>query len=147
MTTAERTTLKAVLEAKRLELAAQLSGRIRALTIEQGRQDPIDSIQRMSKAAGMLTRFSSTLANVERALRTIDEDCYGRCTLCNCPIPVAELQSTPWAACCVQCQAEVEPGGEGGRHLSSTSRRPPNLACNGENCRFSSFGVPAAFGR
>jgi hypothetical protein len=42
MTNTELMDVKAALEAKRLELAAQLSGRIRELTIEDGQQDLID---------------------------------------------------------------------------------------------------------
>ena len=42
MTNTELMDVKAALGAKRLELAAQLSGRIRELTIEDGQQDLID---------------------------------------------------------------------------------------------------------
>ena len=72
MTNAEIDNLKAALEAKREELIYELGGRIRQLTIETGEPDPIDLMQSMSdrdSAAGMLTRFSSTLADVDRALR------------------------------------------------------------------------------
>ena len=109
--------LKAALEAKRLELAAQLSGRIRELTIEEGQQDLIDWVQGMSdrdEIAGMLNRFSSTLADVERSLRSIDENCYGNCIRCHRPIAVKRLQSIPWAAYCVRCQEQSEAGGEEG---------------------------------
>ena len=78
MTNTELMDQKAALKAKRLELAAQLSVRIRDLTIEDGHQDLIDWIQGMSdrdQTAGMLNRFSSTMADVERSLRAIDEDC------------------------------------------------------------------------
>ena len=40
MTNTEVMNLKAALEAKRLELAGQLSGRIRELTSEEGQHDP-----------------------------------------------------------------------------------------------------------
>ena len=109
--------LKAALEAKRLELAAQLSGRIRELTIEDRQQDLIDWTQAMSdrdEIAVMLNRFSSTLADVERSLRSIDENCYGNCIRCHRPIAVKRLQSIPWAAYCVRCQEQSEAGGEEG---------------------------------
>jgi hypothetical protein len=42
----------------------------------------IEWIQRMNQrdeTAGLLSRFSTTLADVERSLRAIDEGCYGNC--------------------------------------------------------------------
>jgi hypothetical protein len=47
MTNTELMNLKAALEAKRLELAARFSGRIRELNFEDGRQDLIDWIRAM----------------------------------------------------------------------------------------------------
>jgi len=60
----------------------------------------------------MLNRFSSTPANVERSLRAIEEGCYGNCIRCHRPIAVKRLPSIPWAAYCVLCQEQFEPGGE-----------------------------------
>ena len=117
MTNNELMNLNATLDAKRLELAAQISGRIRELTIEEGQQDLIDWVQGMSdrdEIAGMLNRFSSTLADVERSLRAIDENCYGNCIRCDHPIAVKRLQSIPWAAYCVRCQEQFEVKGEEG---------------------------------
>ena len=113
MTTTELTNLKAALEAKRLELAAQLRGRISELTIEEGQPDLIDWIQSMNdrdETAGMINRFSSTLADVERSLRAINKDRYGNCVRCHRPIAVKRLQNIPWAAYCVRCQEQFEAG-------------------------------------
>ena len=113
MTNTELMNLKTALEAKRLELAAQLRGRIRELTIEEGQPDLIDWIQSMNnrdETAAMINRFSSTLADVERSLRAINEDCYGNCTCCQRPIAVKRLQNIPWAAYCVRCQEQLEAG-------------------------------------
>jgi DnaK suppressor protein len=113
MTKTELMDLKAALDAKRLELAAQLSGRIGELTIEDGQSDPIDWIQAMSnrdETANLVSRFSSTLADVERSLRAIDEDGYGNCIRCDRPIAIKRLRSIPWAALCVRCQEQVEAG-------------------------------------
>src|SRR6266545_3263317 len=101
MTNTELMNLKAALEAKRLELAYQLSGRIRDLTIEEGQPDLIDWAQGMSdrdEVAATLNRFSSTLADVDRSLRAINQNCYGNCVRCQRPIPVRRLQTIPWAA-------------------------------------------------
>ena len=111
MTNVELINLKAALEAKRLELAARLRGRVTELTIEDGNAELIDRIQSMSnrdESAGMLDRFSSTLADVERSLRAIGEDSYGNCMRCDHPIAIKRLQSIPWAVYCVQCQERIE---------------------------------------
>ena len=113
MTNTELMNLKTALEAKRLELATRLRGRIRELTIEEGQPDLIDWIQSMSnrdETAGMINRFSSTLADVERSLRAINKGCYGNCTHCERPIAVKRLQNIPWAAYCVRCQEQLEAG-------------------------------------
>jgi len=107
MTNTELMNLKAALEARRLELAGLLSGRIKELTIEDGQQDPIEWIKGMSdrdEAAGLLNRLSSTLAEVERSLRTMHEHRNGNCIRCRRPIAVKRLQSIPWAADCLRCQ-------------------------------------------
>lgn len=141
---------------------AQLSGGIRELTIEEGQQDLIDWIQGMSDRddiAGMLNRFSSTLADVERSLRAIDENCYGNCIRCHRPIAVKRLQSIPWAAYCVRCQAQFEAGGEEGSvpdfdepqaALSWTSQSCLEPFADETECAlpgFSSDGVPIRVGR
>ena len=114
MTNTELTTLRAALEAKRLEIAAQLRGRVKELTIEDSQPELVDWIQRMSdrdETAAMLNRFSSTLADVERSLRAIADNQYGTCMRCERAIPMRRLQSIPWAAHCVRCQEIVEAGG------------------------------------
>jgi DnaK suppressor protein len=115
MTKAETNHLKGALEAKREELIYEVSGRVRQLTIDTGHPDPIDLMQSMSdrdSAAGMLNRFSSTLADVDRALRAIADDEYGICEECEGPIAVRRLQTIPWARCCVRCQEQLEAGEE-----------------------------------
>jgi len=115
MTNTERMKLKAALEAKQMELAAQLRGRVKELTIEGCQSELVDWIQVMSdrdEIAGILNRLSSTLADVKHSLRAMDDDCYGECIRCNGPIAVKRLQSIPWAAHCVRCQEQLEAGEE-----------------------------------
>ena len=117
MTNTELMKLKAALEAKQMELAAQLRGRVKELTIEGCQPELVDWIQVMSdrdETAGILNRLSSTLADVKRSLRAIDDDCYGECIRCDGPIAVKRLQSIPWAAHCVRCQEQLEAGEEYG---------------------------------
>jgi DnaK suppressor protein len=115
MTNTELMNLKAALEAKQMELAAQLRDRVRELTIEGGQPELVDWIQVMSdrdETAGMLNRLSSTLADVKRSLRAIDDNCYGSCIRCDRPIAIKRLQSIPWAVNCVRCQEQLEAGEE-----------------------------------
>ena len=107
----ERMNFRAALETRRLELSGQLSGRIRQLSRQQRRNDGLYStpcITDREHVAGMLNRFSSALANVERALRALEEGCYGDCIRCVTPIPMKRLQTTPWAAFCERCQADIQ---------------------------------------
>ena len=111
MTNDEMKHLEGALRAKRLELMAQLQGRIRQLSIDEGAHELIDWVQGMSDrdaTAGILNRFSATLAQVERALHAIAEDRYGDCLECDEPIPVKRLRSIHWAAYCVRCQERME---------------------------------------
>lgn len=111
MTDTDLKNLRAALEGKRLEIAAQLRGRVKELTIEDSQAELVDWIQRMTdrdETAGMLSRFSSTLAEVERSLRAVEENSYGICQRCEEPIPLKRLHSIPWAAYCVQCQEQRE---------------------------------------
>ena len=115
MTNTELMKLKAVLEAKQMELSAQLRGRVKELTIEGCQSELVDWIQVMSdrdEIAGILNRLSSTLADVKHSLRAMDDDCYGECIRCDRPIAVKRLQSIPWAAHCVRCQEQLEAGEE-----------------------------------
>ncbi|HLN03686.1 MAG TPA: TraR/DksA C4-type zinc finger protein [Bryobacteraceae bacterium] len=115
MTNTELMNLKAALKAKQMELAAQLRGRVRELAIEGSQPELVDWIQVMSdrdETAGVLNRLSSTLTDVKRSLRAIDDDCYGNCIGCDRPIAVKRLQSIPWAANCVRCQEQLEAGEE-----------------------------------
>jgi DnaK suppressor protein len=115
MTNTELMKLKAALEAKQMELAAQLRGRVRELTIDGCQPELVDWIQVMSnrdETASMVNRLSSTLADVKRSLRAIEQDCYGNCLRCDQPIAVKRLQSIPWAANCVRCQEQLEAGEE-----------------------------------
>jgi RNA polymerase-binding transcription factor DksA len=117
MTNTEMTGLRAALEAKRLEIAARLRGHVKELTIEDSQPELVDWIQRMTdrdETAGMLNRFSSTLADVERSLRAIAENRYGTCQRCEASIPIRRLQSIPWAGYCVRCQEIREAAGDDG---------------------------------
>jgi DnaK suppressor protein len=106
--------LKAALDAKRLDLASELRGRIAELAVDTDDPDPLDWVQRMSDrdtAASTLNRLSVTFAEVMGALRAFDRDSYGNCIGCDSPIALKRLQSIPWAAHCVRCQEQIEAQG------------------------------------
>jgi RNA polymerase-binding transcription factor len=48
------------------------------------------------------------LAEIEAALRRIDEGTYGVCSSCGKPIPEDRLEALPWATLCIDCQRERE---------------------------------------
>ena len=125
MTKTESINLKASLEAKRLELLAELRGRVHELAIESGQPELVDFIQGMSHrdvTAAMLNQYSTTLAEVERSLRAIAENSYGICMECDAPIALRRLQSIPWAAYCVRCQEQIEAAEDGAERYHNESR-------------------------
>ncbi len=53
------------------------------------------------------------LAQIELALRKLEEGTYGRCEMCEDAIPPARLQALPFAVRCTRCQEEWERRGAG----------------------------------
>ena len=49
-------------------------------------------------------RNEQHLAQVEAALRRLDDGTYGACTTCGRPISAERLEAIPWAAHCIDCQ-------------------------------------------
>jgi RNA polymerase-binding protein DksA len=48
------------------------------------------------------------LAEIDAALKRIEEGTYGVCSNCGKPIPEARLEALPWATLCIDCQRERE---------------------------------------
>ena len=46
------------------------------------------------------------LAQVDQAMRAVEEGTYGTCQVCEDPIPVARLEALPYTARCVECASE-----------------------------------------
>ncbi len=46
------------------------------------------------------------LAQVDQAMRAVEEGTYGTCQVCENPIPVARLEALPYTARCVECASE-----------------------------------------
>ena len=48
------------------------------------------------------------LAEIDAALKRIDDDTYGTCTNCGHEIPPERLEARPWATLCIACKRERE---------------------------------------
>jgi RNA polymerase-binding protein DksA len=48
------------------------------------------------------------LAEIDAALKRIEEGTYGVCTNCGKEIPVERLEALPWATLCIDCQRGLE---------------------------------------
>ena len=45
---------------------------------------------------------------IDDALERIGEGTYGKCIMCEAPIPAARLDAVPYAANCLKCQSRME---------------------------------------
>lgn len=68
--------------------------RLRAQRTGDGEEDP-----------ALLARIEQALARVRR-----DPDAFGRCLVCDQPIPADRLRLVPWAERCTRCQLAAEGG-------------------------------------
>ena len=59
---------------------------------------------------------STEIAQIDEALRKMQEGTYGECELCGKEIPWSRLEALPYATTCIACKQrqELEGGGEGG---------------------------------
>ena len=48
------------------------------------------------------------LADIDAALKRIEDGTYGTCTNCGKPIPEERLEARPWATLCIDCKRERE---------------------------------------
>jgi DnaK suppressor protein len=113
---ADQKALKAMLEARREDLAAQrhahLAGRTRA---EQARdlllQDADDATQRDADREvdlAMADREVVGLAAIDSALDRLAKGSYGDCVDCGSGIPLPRLKLAPEALRCVACEGRLE---------------------------------------
>jgi DnaK suppressor protein len=60
------------------------------------------------KDMSIIDRVDAEIADVDRALRRVDDGTYGVCEACGRPIPRARLEIKPEARFCVDDQARAE---------------------------------------
>lgn len=103
------------LEAKRAELQHEIA----ELTFEeassgqsvQGVEDTGETAQTFQEFQldeSILQNQRHLLADVEEALRCLQDGTYGRCQICGQPIPDRRLEAIPWAIRDVGCEERVE---------------------------------------
>ncbi len=70
----------------------------------------------------LLVNEQALLAEVESALKRIDQGTYGKCTNCGQPIPEKRLEALPWASRDIKCEEQLEQ-----RNLSITETYDADL--------------------
>ncbi len=114
MMTIDTQKIQARLEAKRTELLHEIAG----LTCEeassglsgQGVEDTGETAQTFQEVQldeSLLQNQRHLLADVEEALRRLQDGTYGRCLTCGQPIPERRLEAIPWAVRDVKCEERV----------------------------------------
>jgi DnaK suppressor protein len=100
----------ALLEARRLELTAELRGlteRPPAGNVSFGKrvgEGTTEAVERINTTAAARS-LAATLAEIDRALVKLTEHSYGRCDGCGRTIPEERLEAIPATAYCVSCSA------------------------------------------
>ncbi|MFL5691661.1 MAG: TraR/DksA family transcriptional regulator [Ktedonobacteraceae bacterium] len=120
------------LEAKRKELQESIADLTEAHPTPVGAIEASDGPQDFEEVAvdfletqqeqSLLVNEQALLAEVERALKRIDQGTYGKCTNCGQPIPEKRLEALPWASRDVKCEEQLEQ-----RNLSITETYDADL--------------------
>lgn len=76
-----------------------------------GRISRMDAIQNKSMNEANLVMSEKRLAALKATLKTIDEDDFGLCKLCDKTIPFARLMLMPETTLCVTCAEKQTPEG------------------------------------
>jgi DnaK suppressor protein len=101
--------VRAVLEARRTELAAELEEladipRDPMATVSFGKRvgdGTTEAVERINRTAAAAS-LSTSAEEVARALEKLEEGTYGLCDDCGEPIAPERLEAIPWTAICVR---------------------------------------------
>ncbi|MBV8560743.1 MAG: TraR/DksA C4-type zinc finger protein [Acidimicrobiia bacterium] len=77
-------------------------------SVDQHQADVGTETFEREKDISILEQIDAELADVEHALRRLDDGTYGTCEFDGKPIPEERLEAVPAARFCVQHQAEAE---------------------------------------
>ena len=101
----------AMLLEKRNTILDEITHGTRKLRVPERRADPADTASETADGAVGLELYksgSSELAQIEAALRKIEERTYGTCAICGEAIPIARLRALPFATTCIKCKEKQE---------------------------------------
>jgi DnaK suppressor protein len=105
MNESEVSRYRTLLTGKREEIAGKSRSREDIWIVQSNEQ--IETVQLAGErefAVRTLERETKLLAQVEAALRRIDDGEYGICLECEEPISLKRLAAVPWALYCLHCQ-------------------------------------------
>jgi RNA polymerase-binding transcription factor len=106
--------MRARLEAKRTDLQHEIAGlafeEASSGQTDEGVEDTGETAQAFQEAQrdeSILQNERHLLADIEEALRRLQDGTYGRCLTCGQPIPERRLEAIPWAVRDVACEEQV----------------------------------------
>ncbi len=106
--TDERDRLAPMLEAVRGDVESQKDSMSELSSIDQHPGDLGSDTFEREKDMAIAGSVEESLAEVDAALRRLDDGSYGRCEVDGEPIPDERLQALPAARYCVRHRAELE---------------------------------------
>ena len=110
--------LKAILETRRSELVSELRDKIRAVRGDGHSRDVLDDAEGFEVdiqddiGFALIQLKTETLAQIDTALRRLEEGHYGNCFDCGDEIAEARLRALPFALRCRDCEQGRESGRE-----------------------------------
>jgi RNA polymerase-binding transcription factor len=72
--------------------------------LERGFADGGHTAAERGQTITLVRELRAGLADVERALRKLDDGTYGLCERCGNPIGADRLEAIPWARLCITCK-------------------------------------------